>query len=89
MTQVRTNVTVEKKDIFEIGHTIFNEDGCTAIVVGGGTAGLAGILLKSVLKCFGDEYAITEAMEHDGDVLIMTNLPYSAAAEAVDGLPQL
>ena len=52
------NIDVKKDDIKKIGHTCYNEGGFLAIVCDGDTFSIEEILLKSILKCFGDEYKV-------------------------------
>ena len=52
------NIEVVKEDIKRIGHTCYNEGGFLAIVCDGDTSNIEEILLRSILKCFGDEYKV-------------------------------
>ena len=79
------NIEVTKKDIKKIGHTCYNEGGFLAIVSDGNTSNIEEILLRSILKCFGDEYKVIKAEDYiwesiNGeevyDILFITNLPY-------------
>ena len=79
------NIEVVKEDIKRIGHTCYNEGGYLAIVCDGNTSNIEEILLRSILKCFGDEYKIiktevfiwkNEEGEEVFDILYITNLPY-------------
>jgi hypothetical protein len=79
------NIDVKKDDIKKIGHTCYNEGGFLAIVCDGDTFSIEEILLKSILKCFGDEYKVVKAEddiwetfkgEEVYDILFITNLPY-------------
>ena len=80
------NIEVTKEDIKKIGHTCYNEGGFLAIVCDGDTSNIEEILLRSILKCFGDEYKIIktevfiwkneEGEEEVFDILYITNLPY-------------
>lgn len=79
------NIDVKKEDIKRIGHTCFNEGGFLAIVCDGNTSNIEEILLRSILKCFGDEYKVVKAEddiwetfigEEVYDILFITNLPY-------------
>ena len=79
-------IEVEKKDINKIGYTGYKENGFLAIICNGDTANIEEILLRSILKCFGDEYKIIETkdfiiwgdrgQEDIIDILFVTNLPY-------------
>ena len=79
------NIEVKKEDIKKIGNTKYNEGGFLAIVCDGDTSNIEEILLRSILKCFGDEYKIiktevfiwkNEEGEEVFDILYITNLPY-------------
>ena len=77
---------VKKEDIRKIGNTCSNEKGFLAIICNGDTANIEEILLRNVLKCFGEEYHIVSAEdfiwdeddydEWDFDIEFITNLPY-------------
>lgn len=82
---INMNIQVEKKDIKKIGNTAFNEDGFLAIVCDGDTSNIEEILLRSILKCFGDDYKVIKTEDYrwendEGEVvyeiLYVTNLPY-------------
>jgi len=72
------NLIVGKEDIKKIGHTTYEEDGNTVIVCSIDTANIEEILLRSILKCFGDEYEIISSKDgyEDDDILFFTNLPF-------------
>ena len=80
------NIEVTKEDIKKIGHTCYYEEGFLAIVCDGDTSNIEEILLRSVLKCFSDDYKVIKAEdfiwenEEEGedvyDILYVTNLPY-------------
>ena len=86
-------VTVTKTDILNIGHTAFNENGNTAIVCKVDCSGIEEILLRSILKCYGEEYAIIdeydswdedendEIVKGTEDIVFVTNLPYEMFLE--------
>ena len=78
-------IEVTKEDIKRIGHTCYNEGGFLAIVCDGDTSNIEEILLRTILKCFGDEYKVIKAeddiWENDEgevvyEILYVTNLPY-------------
>ena len=83
---VNMNIQVEKRDIRKIGNTCYNEEGFLAIECDGDNSNIEEILLRSILKCFGDEYKIIETKDftiwgENGeevifDILFVTNLPY-------------
>ena len=79
------NIDVKKEDIKKIGHTCYNESGFLAIVCDGDTCNIEEILLRSILKCFGDDCKVikTEDFIWENDegevvceILYVTNLPY-------------
>lgn len=87
------NIEVQKEDIKRIGHTAFkDDDGNSLIICNGDTCNIEEILLRSILKCFGEEYKIVDTedwiddtcLDERGevdflkikDVLIKTNLPF-------------
>ena len=79
------NIDVKKEDIKRIGNAWYNEDGFLAILCDGDTSNIEAILLRSILKCFGDEYKVVKAEddiwedskgEEVYDILFITNLPY-------------
>ena len=82
---INMNIQVEKEDIKRIGYTCYNEDGFLAIICDGDTYNTEAILLRSILKCFGDEYKVIKSEDHIWkstkgeevyDILLITNLPY-------------
>ena len=78
------NIEVKKEDIKKIGHTCYNEGGFLAIICDGDTCNIEEILLRSILKCFGDDYKVEAEDdiwedingEEVYDILFITNLPY-------------
>lgn len=79
------NIEVTKADIKKIGHTCYNESGFLAIMCDGDTCNIEEILLRSILKCFGDDYKVVKAEddiwedskgEEVYDILFIKNLPY-------------
>ena len=79
------NIEVEKKDIHLIGHTAYCKDGNLVISVDTKDSNLSYILLRSILKCFGN-YQIVDTYETFEDVddllsvkdrVFVTDLPYS------------
>ena len=79
------NIVVVKEDIKRIGHTCYNEGGYLAIMCDGDTSNIEEILLRSILKCFGDDYKVIKTEDYiwendEGEVvyeiLYVTNLPY-------------
>ena len=79
------NIEVVKEDIKKIGNTKYNEGGFLAIICDGDTCNIEEILLRSILKCFGDDYKVIKTEDYiwendEGEVvyeiLYVTNLPY-------------
>lgn len=79
------NIEVEKKDICLIGHTAYNCNGNLSVISNIKDSHIEYILLRSILKCFGD-YSIVDTYEKfaDGNTLLsvtdrvfVTNLPYT------------
>ena len=80
------NIEVTKEDIKKIGFACYNEGGFLEIMCDGDTYNIEYILLRSILKCFGDEYKIIktevfiwkneEGEDEVFDILYITNLPY-------------
>ena len=79
------NIEVKKEDIKKIGNTKYNEGGFLAIMCDGDTCNIEEILLRSILKCFGDDYKVIKTEDYiwendEGEVvyeiLYVTNLPY-------------
>lgn len=79
------NIEVVKEDIKKIGYACYNEGGFLAIMCDGDTCNIEEILLRSILKCFGDDYKVikTEDFIWENDegevayeILFVTNLPY-------------
>ena len=76
-------IEVEKKDIMCIGHTFYNENGNLAVICSTETSGIEYILLRNILKCFGEKYKIVAEYDTDSedieysDIVYETNLPYS------------
>ena len=78
------NIDVQKSDIKHIGHTMYGDDnGNLIILCHCDTAGIEQILLRSILRCFGD-YMITEEFDADENfyqIGFRTNLPFSIYEE--------
>lgn len=79
------NLQIEKGDIKNIGHTIYEESGNTVFVCDIRTCNVEEILLRNILKCFGDEFEIIDTEDYwyelpngedDVDIVYFTNLPY-------------
>jgi hypothetical protein len=89
------NIEVVKEDIKKIGNTKYNEGGFLAIVCDGDTSNIEEILLRTILKCFGDEYKVIKAEddvwedingEEVYDILFITNLPYEIFEKIYDSV---
>lgn len=79
------NIEITKEDIKKIGNAKYNEGGFLAIMCDGDTCNIEEILLRSILKCFGDDYKVIKTedyiWENDEEevvfeILFITNLPY-------------
>ena len=78
------NIEVEKKDILNIGYKRINFAGVLGIVSDSDTANVEEILLRCILKCFGETYIITKVedcvmVDEDDlydDIMFITNLPF-------------
>lgn len=76
------NVEVRKEDIENIGHTMFKgDDGNIIIICSFNSASIEQILLRTILKCFGEEYMVVSEYDVDEDIAFITNLPYSVYEE--------
>ena len=80
------NVYVTANDIDKIGNTHFKDEdtGYLSIICDGNTVNLEEIFLRGILRCFGEQYVITETEDYIWtdiggnkvyDTLIKTNLP--------------
>ena len=78
-------IDVKKEDIKKIGYACYNEDGFLAIMCNGDTRNIEEILLRSILKCFSEDYKVIKTEDYiwendEGkevyDILYVTNLPY-------------
>ena len=83
-------IEVEKRDIDNIGHTAYSENGNLSLVCSTETSGIEQILLRNILKCFGDQYKIVDEYDTDSeaiensDIVFETNLPYSIYLSACE-----
>ncbi len=82
------NIEIEKKDILDIGCVNYNIDGVFVICCDPNTDHIERILLRSILKCFGEQYIITRVdeclLDDDDDeeyIMFTTNLPYEMFEE--------
>lgn len=79
---MKTAVTVEGKDIKNIGHTAYGENGMLNIICDGSTCGIEGILLRSILSCINPKYRIIEEGDFcydsgECDYEFKTNMPFA------------
>ena len=92
------NIEVNKHDLLKIGNSMIGDDnGNTVIICNGKTANIEEILLRNILKEFGDEYKILGvydfywgeeyAKNFNADIRFVTNLPYSIVTDLfnIDG----
>ena len=86
------NIEVNKHDLLKIGNSRIGDDnGNTVIICNEKTANIEQILLRNILKEFGDEYKILEvdyfnwneedAKNFNAGIGFVTNLPYSIATD--------
>lgn len=88
------NLQVTRKDIKNIGYKVFDSEGYLTIVTEGLCYGLEDILLRNILRCFGDDYKVTDSYDnerHDEpedsderDVAWDTNLPWEVYCNEKD-----
>ena len=78
-------IEVEKSDIWKIGRGCWgNNGGYLTIDCNVDTVNIEEILLRSILKCYGEDYTVTNVLEHickdDEDLIdgytLVTNLPF-------------
>ena len=77
---------VQGKDINNIGYKVFDNEGYLTIVSEGSCYGLEDILLRNILRCFGEDYTMTDSYDYERpdepgdseemDVAWDTNLPW-------------
>ncbi len=70
-----TNLSVTEKDIEKIGHTTCFGNSGVEFYCDLATVNIESILLRSILKCFGDYEIIEESDFGDDSILLKTNLP--------------
>ena len=79
------NVEVKKSDVWMIGRGCWRREGnFLAIECNVDTVNYDEILLRSILKCYGEDYTVTNVLEHickdDEDLIdgytLVTNLPF-------------
>ena len=82
------NIEVEKSDIWKIGRGCWsNEGGYLAIDCDVSNVNTDEILLRSILKCFGDDYTVTDILEYVNDedmidgYMLVTNLSFEKFEE--------
>lgn len=79
---MKTAVTVEGKDIKNIGCTAYSENGMLNIICDGNTYGVESILLRSILSCINPEYKIVQEGDFcygggECDWMFRTNMPFA------------
>ena len=79
------SIEVEKSDIWKIGRGCWgNNGGYLTIDCNVDTVNIEEILLRSILKCYGEDYTVTNVLEHickdDEDLIdgytLVTNPPF-------------
>lgn len=79
------SIEVEKSDIWKIGRGCWGNNGVyLTIDCNVDTVNIEEILLRSILKCYGEDYTVTNVLEHickdDEDLIdgytLVTNLPF-------------
>ena len=86
------HIEVNKHDLLKIGNSMIGDDnGNTVIICNVNTANIEEILLRNILKEFGDEYKILgvddfswneeDAKNFNADIRFVTNLPYSIVTD--------
>lgn len=80
------NLQITGKDINNIGYKVFDNEGYLTIVTGGSCYGLEDIFLRNILRCFGEQYEVTNSYDFERpyepkdsdkmDVAWDTNLPW-------------
>lgn len=86
MTNART-LTVYQEDLKSIGNEHLGEAGYLSVVCDLETVHIEEIMLREILKCFGD-YKITAAVDHVWEcgvlnVKLTTNLPFDIARKVL------
>lgn len=73
------NLQVEKEDIKRIGHTSMGVNDYLVALCHKETSDIEYILLRNVLKCFGEDYYIVATFDDESksNVAYATNLPWS------------
>ena len=80
------NLQVKQSDIHGIGYKTINNNGFLTIVTDGSCYGLEDIFLRNILRCFGEQYKVTDSYDFERpdepegsgemDVAWDTNLPW-------------
>lgn len=77
LNKIMKDVSFKKSDLKLIGHTCYEESNNLAVVCYLQTCGIEEILLRNILKCFGQEYKIIAKEDADDEnVVYITNLSY-------------
>lgn len=82
------NLTVYRDDLKSIGNQFLVENDCLSVICDLHTAHIEEILLREILKCFGD-YEITGAEDFEWttgilDIKLTTNLPISLCSDIIE-----
>ena len=83
------NLDINKSDITRIGHTCHSKEGFLEIFCESDTTNIEEILLRSILKCFGEDYRIISSNDETMDsVSFLTNLPYELFKKEMENIKQ-
>lgn len=79
------SIEVFQSDLLTLGHDAFEKDGCLTVLSYPETSTIDEILLRSVLKLFGN-YTVTDAAdlwwgEDKCDIALMTDMPWEEYTE--------
>ena len=72
---------MSKEDITLIGNQAYNENGNLFVICSGETCLIESILLRNILRCFGEDVSEIDYYE-ENELGFETNLPYSMYEEA-------
>ena len=81
---------IQPSDLFKVGHDVFEEDGFLNVLTYPETCGVDEILLRSILRYFGD-YTVTDISDvHWGenhiDMALQTSMPWSEYLDIRDDI---
>lgn len=88
MSKIYRSLTVCQEDLKSVGNTFYVEKGCLSVICDLHTAHIEEILLREILKCFG-EFEITGAEDFEWttgvlDIKLTTNLPISLCSDIIE-----